>query len=92
MDVARPPCVVFLWWRLRGSLRKVRIWWSHSVRRSVVLQRHYGGGSRMAVAFSVWCSLLLSVFLATQGHATSFGNYVSVFVGGCRGRRGGVAA
>jgi hypothetical protein len=75
-----PPCVVFLWWRVRGSLREVRIRWSHSVRWRVVLQRHYDGGSRTTVAFSVWCSLLLSVFLSMQSHAA-----VSVLVGAVSG-------
>jgi hypothetical protein len=61
MDVARPLHVMLLWWRLQGSLREVQIRWSHSVRWSAVMQRHYGGGSRVAVASSVWCSPLLSV-------------------------------
>lgn len=58
-DVARPPCVVLSQWRLRGSLQEIRIRWFHSVRWSVVVQRHYSGGSCIAVA--VQCSLLLSV-------------------------------
>jgi hypothetical protein len=53
--------VVLSWWRVRGSLREVRTQWSHSIRWSVVMQRHDDGGSRMAVVFSMWCSLLLSI-------------------------------
>src|SRR5688572_5722476 len=34
-------------------MREVRIWWYHSIGWSVVLQRHYGEGSHMAVPFSV---------------------------------------
>ena len=50
-DAARPPCVVLSWWRLRGSLCVVLIRWFHPVGWCVVLQRHFGGGSRIAVAF-----------------------------------------
>ena len=58
-DVARPPRVVLSRWRLRDSLSEVWILWFHHVRWCVVLQRHYGGGSRIAVVFLVRCSLLL---------------------------------
>ena len=58
-DVARPPRIVLLRWRLRDSLSEVRIRWSHPIRWCVVLQRHYDGGPRIAVVFLVQCSLLL---------------------------------
>ena len=53
------PHIVLSWWRLRGSLRGVESSGFHSVRWSVVLQRHYSVGSRMAMAFLVRCSLFL---------------------------------
>jgi len=39
------------WWRLRDNLCLVRIRCFHPVRWCMVLQRHYGGGSHMVVAF-----------------------------------------
>jgi len=43
----------------REHHHEVRIRWFLPVRWWVVLQRHYGGGFRIAVSFSVRCGLLL---------------------------------
>jgi hypothetical protein len=56
----RGPRALCLQWRLRGSLCVVRIRWFHPVVWCVVLQRHYGGGSRIVVGFFGAVSLLLS--------------------------------
>ena len=77
-EVVRPPRVVLSWWRLRGSLREVRFRWYHSVRWSVVLQRHGGGGSRMAAVFPVRCGLHLSVPYRRRVISGVLGNYMSV--------------
>ena len=47
----------------------VWIWWFHPVGWCVVLQRHYGGGSRMAVASSVRRDLFL-LFIFQSGGRT----------------------
>jgi len=43
-EVARPPCVVFSWWRLQDSFGEIRFRWYYSVRWRVVLQWHGSGG------------------------------------------------
>ena len=48
-----PRALCFRGRRLRGGQREVQIRWFHSVGRWVLLQRHYGVGSRMAVVCSV---------------------------------------
>jgi len=48
-----PRALCFRGRRLRGGQREVQIRWFHSVGRWVLLQRHYGVGSYMAVACSV---------------------------------------
>ena len=46
-------------WLLRGSLCVVWIWRFHPVGWCVVLQQHYGSGSRMVLASSVRCGLFI---------------------------------
>jgi hypothetical protein len=45
----------------------VRIRWFHPVEWCVVLQRHYGGGSRMAVAFFGAVQPVSLVSLSSRG-------------------------
>ena len=64
-DAARPPHVVFRGGDCEAAC-VVWIWWFHPVGWCVVL-RHYGGGSRMAVASSVRCGLFLLFFFQRGG-------------------------
>jgi len=59
--VESAPHIVLSWWRLRGSQYVVRIRWFHSAGWCMVLQRHCGGGSHMAVAFLGRCCLFVSL-------------------------------
>lgn len=62
VDVARSPRVC------EAICVRFWIWWYHSVEWCVMLQWHFGKGSRMVVTFSVRCSLFLSIPINT-GHA-----------------------
>ena len=64
--MARPPRIVFRGGDCEAAC-VVRIEWFHPVGWCVVLQRHYGGGSRLAVVFSVRCGLFLSFFFQRGG-------------------------
>ena len=44
----------------------------HPVRWRVVLQRHFGIGSRIAVALLVWCGLFFSRVPVDAGHGGRF--------------------
>jgi len=65
-DAARPPRIVFRGGDCEAAC-VVRIWCFHPVGWCVVLQRHYGSGSRLAVASSVRCGLFLSFFFQRVG-------------------------
>jgi len=65
-DAARPPRVVFRGGDCEAAC-VVWIWWFHPVGWCVVLQHHYGGKSRMAVASSVRCGLFLLFFFQREG-------------------------
>jgi len=54
---------------LRGSLCAVQIRCFHPVGWCVLLQWHYGGGSYIAVAFSMRCDLVLLFPPSAQGYA-----------------------
>lgn len=57
---------------------KIQFWWYHYVGWSVMLQRHCGEGSRVAVVFSVRCNLFLSVPYQYGGMPGGFDDYFRV--------------
>ena len=67
---ARPPCVVFLRRRLRGSQREIRIQWFHSVGTVAALlwrQVPHGGGL-LSAGLSVFLVFSISVGLCLGGY------------------------
>jgi hypothetical protein len=64
----RGPCALCFAVAIARQLVLVRIQWIHPVGWCVVLQGHYGGGFRMAVAFFGAVQYVSLVSLSARGH------------------------